>query len=375
GDGRAAVAGETDSTDFPVSAGAFNATSNGGADVVAMKVDPAAGGADFATYLGSAGGEAGRDVAVDGDGNVFVVGGVDDMTYPITPSAADATYGGDSEGFVTVLNAAGTGLIYSTFLGGSGTSFFLREEVLGVSVDEDGRALVGGRTNSANFPIAGVGADGTLSGATDGFLVQLAANGQSLVYSTLVGGSKDDEVRATAYDLTGRGYVVGQTGAADFATTSGVVQPTFGGGFSDGFLVKIDDGCAGSFLSYANGCAGTGGVVPSLIGGGCPESLMEITLAVTGGLPGAPGFFLAGTGSGSANVTTSCLIDVVPLVLVIPIALNGSGSLSAKFTIPGGQPQVVVYVQAAFVDAGGTDGVSVSKALALGIGTPAVLSP
>lgn len=375
GTGRAIVAGQSDSTDFPVSAGAFNATSNGGADIVAMKIDTTLGGADFSTYLGSGGAESGRDVAVDPAGNTYLVGGVDEGTFPITPGVVDSVFAGDSEAFVTVLNPTGTGLIYSTFLGGAGTSFFFREEALGVSVDEDGRALVAGRTNSSNFPTAGIGADSTLSGTTDGFFVQLAANGQTFAYSSLVGGVNHDEARATTYDATGRGYVVGQTGSPDFMTTSGSVQPTFGGGFSDGFMVKLDDGCKGSYLSYGNGCPGTGAITPNLIGGGCPESLMEITIAVTDVKPSSPGFFLVGLGSGSVNATTSCMIDVAPLALVLPVAVGAAGNLSVKFILPAAQPPVVVYLQAAFLDAGGTDGLGVTNALAIGIGTPAVLSP
>ena len=368
-DDRAVISGESESSDFPVSATAFNSTSNGGQDIVAMKIDTTAGTSDFATYLGSSGAESGNAVDVLDDGKIFLVGGVDDGTFPITPGAGDVLFAGDSEAYCTVFTPDGTGLFYSTFIGGSGTSAFFKEEALGVKVSEEtGQALVVGRSNSSNFLTIGSDADGILDGNTDGFIVRVRPIGNGFTYSTLIGGASDDAARACTIDGTAREYIVGQTSSSDFATTSGSVQTSFGGGFSDAFLAKLDDGCDGGFFKYGDGCPGTGGLIPDLDGVGCPEPELPITLLISDGQPGASGLLLIGLGSGQANATASCIIDVVPLLTTIPIGLSPGGALTLPVVIPGGLPPIDVYLQTVLFDAGGTDGLlAVSNALVIGI--------
>ena len=141
-------------------------------------------------------------------------------------------------------------LAYSTFLGGSND-----DRGFGIAVDAAGNAYVTGGTGSINFPTT-PGAFQTTSGGGDAFVTKLDPTGAALVYSTYLGGSSGDFANGIAVDATGSAYVTGTTTSADFPTTPGAAQTTFGGGLVDAFVTKLNP--TGSALVYSTYLGGGG---------------------------------------------------------------------------------------------------------------------
>ncbi len=235
--GNAYVTGHTTSNDFPTTSGAFQTSPAnafcGGDDAFVTKLN-ATGGGVYSTYLGGSGLEVGVGIAVDAAGNAYVSGYTSSTNFPTTPGSFQTTFGGIRDAFVTKLNPTGTGLAYSTFLGGSGDDFGQA-----IAIDAAGHAYVTGGTNSSNFPTSNP-IQATLAGGYDAFLTKLDAAGTGLVYSTYLGGSGDDASGAIALDAlpNPNAYVAGGTGSTNFPTTPGAFQTTFGG-VNDAFLAKI----------------------------------------------------------------------------------------------------------------------------------------
>jgi hypothetical protein len=184
--GAAYVAGETQSTDFPTTAGAFDTSSNG-SEAFVTKLNPAGTGLAYSTYLGGSGSDAGRGIAVDSAGAAYVTGETSSTDFPTTAGAFDASLDGVFDAFVTKLDPAGSGLAYSTYLGGSDGEAF-GEEGRGIAVDSSGAAYVAGGTGSRDFPTTAGAFDTTFTGGSeDAFVTKLNPAGSSLTYSTYFG--------------------------------------------------------------------------------------------------------------------------------------------------------------------------------------------
>jgi hypothetical protein len=223
--GAAYVVGITYSQNFPVTAGAFDTTYNGGSDGFVAKLSPSGSSFVYATYLGGTGNDEGRAIALDASGAATVAGTTATTSgFPTTPGAFDTTYnGGFVDTFVTRLNAAGSGLVYSGILGGEASDF-----AAGVAVDASGAACVTGLTDSPNFPVTS-GAYTTTTGLGDCFVAKIAPDGGSYAFATHFGGSSGDSGYAIAVDA-GAIYVVGQSDSSDYPTTGGALDTTYGGG-------------------------------------------------------------------------------------------------------------------------------------------------
>jgi uncharacterized protein (TIGR03382 family) len=246
GSGNVYVTGYTESADFPTPGG-LDTTLGGSRDAFVTKVNTG-GSLAWSSFLGGSDSEVGRDVAVDGSGNVYVTGVTESADFP-TPGGFDATRGGPQDAFVTKVNANGQSLAWSSYLGGLGT-----DEGYGIAVDGSGNVYVTGRTSSTDFPTPG-GFDTTFGGNNyyDAFVTKVNANGQSLAWSSYLGGSARDEGRGIAVDGSGNVYVTGVTESTDFPATGGF-DTTFGGGTSDAFVVKI---AGGGGAQQAGGCGCT----------------------------------------------------------------------------------------------------------------------
>jgi hypothetical protein len=206
----------------------------------------------YSTYLDGSGGSAAFDIAVDAQGHAYVTGNAFSADFP----TADPLQGfqGSIMAFVTKLTPQGSGVVYSTFLGGSGES-----TGSGIAVDAVGNAYVTGATSSADFPTVHA-LQPQLHGAKDVFVAKIDAQGSALVYSTYLGGSGDDAVAYTrvAVDVAGHAYVAGATDSADFPTKN-ALQPALAGGL-DAFVAKLN--VAGSDLIYSTYLGGTGDDFP-----------------------------------------------------------------------------------------------------------------
>src|SRR5579864_2669473 len=210
----------------------------------------------YSTYLGGNGNDFGNAITVDGAGNAYVTGVTSAANFP-TKNPLQSKSGGLQDVFVTKLNATGTGLVYSTYLGGSGQDFGQ-----GIAIDGAGNAYVAGFTASANFPTTSNAfqtAIVTGAGRFDAFLAKLNPNGSALLYSTYLGGSGDDRGLGVAADGAGNAYVTGFTGStSDFPHTAGAFQATSGGG-TDAFVAKLNTSASGAAsLVYSTYLGGTG---------------------------------------------------------------------------------------------------------------------
>ncbi|MCS7154149.1 MAG: SBBP repeat-containing protein, partial [Bacteroidia bacterium] len=212
GSGQAYVTGETYSTNFPVTAGAFQTTNDGETDAFVAKLNAAGSRLVYSTYLGGSSWEEGNAIAVDGSGHAYVTGSTYSTDYDVTAGAFQTMNGGSWDVFVTKLNASGSGLVYSTYVCGSDT-----DHGYGIAVDGNGHAYVTGETYSTNFPVTAGAFQTTFSGGTCGsppytypcpevFVTKLNATGSRLVYSTYIGGSGDDGGSGIAVDGSGQAY-------------------------------------------------------------------------------------------------------------------------------------------------------------------------
>ncbi len=288
GSGNAYVVGRTASTNFPTTLGAFQTTYGGGLeDVFVAKFNPSLSGSSslvYSTYLGGSGGdgyytdypgvinllEPGPGIAVDSAGNAYVAGTTTSTNFPTTPGAFVTTYQNQvpssvpqGDAFVTKLNPTGTGLVYSTYLGGSNN-----DGATSIAVDSSGNAYVTGWTRSTNFPTMNPiqaqkasGVDSAGSPNSDVFVTTLNSTGTGLLFSTYFGGpggtlskkgaftgSNGDEYGySIALDSAGNAYVAGSTSvqgesvSTSFPTTAGAYDTTPGGGL----VFKIDPPAGG----------------------------------------------------------------------------------------------------------------------------------
>jgi hypothetical protein len=248
--GAAYVTGSTASRDFPTTPGAFETSPQGNVDAFVTKLNPAGTGLAYSTLLGGSDSDEGAGIAVDSAGAAHVTGSTLSTDLPTTAGAFDTAENGGEDAFVTKLNPAGTGLAYSTFLGGSSNDFGL-----GFAIDSAGAAYVTGVTISADFPTTVGAFDTTLDGsAADGFVTKLSQAGSRLAYSTYLGGTSGDAGFGVAVDSTGAAYVTGETLSTNFPTTASAFDTSLGGA-RDAFVAKL--GPTGTRLAYSTYLGGS----------------------------------------------------------------------------------------------------------------------
>jgi FG-GAP-like repeat/Beta-propeller repeat len=247
--GNAYVTGATASSDFPTSGGAFNRHLSGPQNAFVFKLN-AAGALQYSTYLGGGTSDSGQAIAVDASNAVYVAGRTASTGFPVTAGAIQTTFGGGfADCFVSKLNAAGTALVYSTFLGGAELDI-----CSGLAIDQTDDAYVTGTTYSANYPTRAA-LQGSLAGTATAFVSEINPLGSALVYSTLLGGSNIDNGNGIAVDATGAAYVAGATSSADFPLTPGAFQTGLNGLYN-AFVSKISPG--GSSLDFSTLIGGSG---------------------------------------------------------------------------------------------------------------------
>ncbi len=267
--GHAYVAGETTTTDFPTTSGAYDRTSagggtsdNGGSEMgvaYVTKFNTTGTGLIYSTYIGGNGMSGVYGVAVDGSGNAYITGQTGTSKYPTTAGAFQTTFKGPTcdtssyfcqgDAFVTKLNASGSGLVYSTFLGG--TDY---DTAAAIAVDGSGNAYVTGGTQSTDFPVKNAFqpkintdtncSNGRASNCGNAFLTKLNSTGTGLIFSTYYGSGFGTDGRGITVDSSGNAYVTGST-----AFTSGLRSTRNFGGTSDGYggyVLKVSS--SGGFL-------------------------------------------------------------------------------------------------------------------------------
>lgn len=263
--GNAYVTGATSSTDFPT-ANPAQSTNRREPDVFITKLNAAGSALVYSTYLGGGNEEYGLGIAVDSTGSAYVTGWTFSANFP-TVNAFQPTKGNlfTDDAFVAKLSPAGSALVYSTYLGGEND-----DHGNGIAVDAAGNAYVTGFTESTNFPTANA-LQGTFGGRScergDAFVTKFNAAGSALVYSTFLGGTRDDSGGGIAVDSAGNAYVTGATKSTNFPTAN-AFQSAYGDGSFDGgcdfggdaFVAKINPaGSALAFSTYLGGSEFDGG--------------------------------------------------------------------------------------------------------------------
>jgi len=248
--GHAYVTGQTNSSNFPTTPGTTQTTPpGGGSDAFVTKLNPAGSGQDYSTYLGGFGNQQGLAIAVDSGGHAYVTGFTGSSFFPTTMGAFQTTFGGGFDAFVTKLNPTGSGLDYSTYLGGNAG-----DQGSGIAVDALGNAYVTGITNSGNsFPTT-FGAFLTTPPANfSAFVTKLNPTGTApLVYSTFLGGSGGfNQGLGIAVDSGGNAYVTGLTFSSNFPTTTGAFQSSapLPPGNGHAFVTKLNPTGSGQVYS------------------------------------------------------------------------------------------------------------------------------
>ncbi len=254
--GCAHVVGDTTSINFPVTPGAFQTTNAGLSDVFVTKFSSDGSSLIYSTYLGGSGSDLGYAIALDTQGCSYVTGQTASANFPITPGAFQTTAGGI---FVTKLAADGESLIYSTFLGDSGGIGY------GIAVDSQGCAYITGRSSS--IPTT-PGAFQTIlpsEAGIIGFVTKFSVDGNSLIYSTYLGGNGNGNFVDITLDAYNYVYVTGITNAADFPVTSGAFQTAPISLASTPSVTVSKLNIDGSALVYSTYLSGSGNDLPRAI--------------------------------------------------------------------------------------------------------------
>ena len=207
----------------------------------------------YSTYLGGTGQDAGLEIAVNEHGSAFVTGLTTSLDFPPAPAAPHQGPGGGYDAFVVKLNAAGSALVYSTYLGGSDDeNYHGGVSYGGIAIDDNDQAYVTGLTKSKDFPVTPGALSTKLTSYSDAYVSKLNAAGNALVYSTFLGGKGFDGGQGIAVDQFGQAYVTGQDESGDLPVNG--FQPIHSAGcssgYKDGFVAKLN--VMGSALLYSS---------------------------------------------------------------------------------------------------------------------------
>jgi uncharacterized protein (TIGR03437 family) len=331
------VAGYTSALDFPL-VNPLQSRKGTSSTAFVQKWSPDGSTLIYSTYLGGSTTEVAYALAIDSAGNAYVAGTTSSPDFPVTANAFQKQLTGTSTAFVAKISSDGSRLIYSTFLGG-GT-----EHLSAIAVDNSGDAIVTGETASVAFPLTpGAYQTSVSTNCNTSFLVavgvpsngnsfvtRLAADGSSLVYSTLLGGACGTIGQSLALDASGNVWVAGKTSSPDFPVTGSALQPNFGKGLVDGFLARFTPEGELTYSSYFGG-----GAYDSIDGIALDSQDNLYVAGVTGGLsrPVSPHAI-------QSDTTLSCFALGLGPVSIID---NGVGFV-AKLDPAAGSVQALTYL-------------------------------
>lgn len=320
--GNIYTGGECFSTGYPATVGAFDLTYAGSTDIAVSKLNPDGSNLLWATYLGGSSSEIPNSMYVNNSDEIYVYGASNSTNFPTSTGCYDATSNGGYDIVVTHLNATGSALIGSTYVGGSagdGYAFIsaglnghdgMRGEIV---VDPANNAWVASYTASTNFPTTAGAYDGTANGAFDACVVRLSPDLSTLQWSTYLGGATDDLGYGLKVNDVGEAYVTGITTSSGFPTTVGSFQPTFQGGASDGYIVKFD--AAGSSLMASSFFGSAGGDISYFIYLDKAD-VPYIYGASNGTMPVTPGVYSnAGAGNFISKLDTNLTSTLISTVV------------------------------------------------------------
>jgi len=261
--GNIYLACHSDSPDFPHLPAKAASRSRDAMDAVAVKLEARSKRVVWATQIGGKGWDAGGDVKVAKDGSVYVLGSTESADFPTTPDAVQRRFGGPRrDGFLLRLDANGR-VVYSTLLGGSNN-----DEPTSMAIADHDDVFIAGVTMSPDFPGARLAQFGPL-GRPDGFISRLRPGDPESLETILLGGMKNDSVTALALDSSGNLFAGGYTASSDFPTKN-ALQSRFGG-MVDAFLLKLHiSNWSLLFSTYVGGLKNDGAYAVALDASGDP---------------------------------------------------------------------------------------------------------
>lgn len=247
GSGNMYVAGQTTGA-FPVTSNALQTLSHGATDCFVVKLNPNSGALIYSTLLGGTGFDSCRGIGVDAAGSAYVAGVTYSSDFPVQ-TAVQGTLKGFADAFVTKINATGTAVVYSTYLGGDNF-----DEANAIVVDASGYAYVAGDTTSWNFPVSSFAAQTKAGGEYDAFVTKVSPAGDRLIYATLIGGLGSDTATAISLDGAGHAAIGGFTNSGDLPVRAFVQGAP--AGVTDAFSAVVD--AFGSSLLFCTYLGGSG---------------------------------------------------------------------------------------------------------------------
>jgi hypothetical protein len=277
----------------------------------------------YSTFLGAAGSDSGRSVALDAGGSAYVTGQTASASFPTTPGVYDRGYNQNVDAFVTKFDRTGSAIVYSTFVGG--TAF---DSGNGIAVDDEGAAYVAGFTGSTNFPTTAGAHDPTHNGGSDAFVLKLTPSGAALDYSSYLGagGFSFDGANGIAVDDEGSAYVTGFAGSGTFPTTPGAHDSSHNGR-NDVFVTKFDP--SGSALAYSTFLGGTASDTGNGIALDREGNAYVTGFTASADFPTSPDA-LDGTHDGGVNDGFVTKLDATGAALAYSTFLGGTGSDSGR---------------------------------------------
>lgn len=244
--GNIYLVGETKSLNFPTSSGSFQSNFLGGditGDIFITKFNSLANTLVFSTFLGGSADDSPTSIAIDGQRNIYIAGITSSSDFPIITNAYQTTKLGNRDAFITKINSDGTGLLYSSFLGGNAD-----ESIMDFTFLPDQSIVFTGWTQSTNFPVQGTSFLNSIfsGGGLDGFLIKFNSS-FDCIWSGFVGTSGVD-ICKTIKNSGDSLLIGGYTSSTNFPTTQGSFQTSYGGGNYDSFIMKLSNSDA-SILS------------------------------------------------------------------------------------------------------------------------------
>jgi hypothetical protein len=325
------LAGYTQSTNFPVTPGAFQSTFGGSLDGFLMKFNNS-GGLVWSTYLGGSGADITFGLAVDAAGNVYGTGQTTSTNFPVSPGAFQTTYGATNfTAYLFKFNTSGARQ-WSTYLGGS-----TWQRGLDVAVSGAGDLLVTGNTKSANFPVTTDAHQGTFGGGNDDAFVCKFSPAGAMLYSTFYGGSNNDFGRGIGQHPNGDFFITGYTESSNFPTTSGAFQTTYAG-TKDAFVVVFDDcGLITTLLSSVDTVSYCQGSSVLLDAGPGPTSYLWNTTATTSSITvSTPGtYYVQVTDANNCTSTDTVRVIEIPQPTASISPTSGNLCPGATLTLTG----------------------------------------
>lgn len=270
----------------------------------------------WSTYLGGTHNEYSQAVSLAGGDQPVIAGYTNSVTFPTTPGAYDRTLGGSYDAFVARFSADGSSLLWATYVGGT-----LEDRAFDLDLDDAGRAIVVGHTYSSDFPTTPGCLDRTLGGSRDAFVFALSPAGNSLAWSTYLGGAGNERAHWVRIDSSGRPVLAGDTGSADFPVTPGAFDTSLGG-YQDGYAARLS--ASGDALLYATY---VGGLAYDSVNGVALDSAERVLLTgvtTSSDFPVSPSGY--DTTPGGADDAFILLLDFEGAGLLGGTFLGGTGS-------------------------------------------------